>query len=324
MDLPVCQATKADGCVCMAIIGQTAIRCGKHANVLNRKGVRLFVYDEVEHRKRRMIRDWRNLVVGDIIEIRNVYQRILDWYAHAKLVFQRMTNEEITNLLNQRGRWYIRGHPEPILEDGFLAPPFLEPVPELPVTELGRFAADKQNIHTTRVVEITKQLCNRVLEISVPDEYRWNADTCSKTPIEIITECKLSNRATAQLMTRYLQDDNIYELGFGIYGRVLDGVWQYIRSSPNKEDLCKILKQELQDNVGMCLQGNLTRICNCLSGYLEGIASQESIPDILGREFPKLLSIQNVEDRIQKGKDILKEVGLPTSDWDDWLDALKT
>jgi hypothetical protein len=80
----------------------------------------------------------------------------------------------------------------------------------------------------------------------------------------------------------------------------------------------------LQDNVGMCLQGNLTRICNSLSGYLDGVTTQESHAQILGREFPKLLEIENIEERIATAKHILQDIGLPTDEWSVWLDALSS
>ena len=69
----------------------------------------------------------------------------------------------------------------------------------------------------------------------------------------------------------YCNDHDIYDLGKGIYANVLNGVWQYIKSSEHSEDLKRILKSELEDNLGMCAQGNLSRLCNILSGYMEEI-----------------------------------------------------
>lgn len=188
--------------------------------------------------------------------------------------------------------------------------------------ELGRFARDPQNVHTTPVVQQTKDIVDRILKIPVPAEYKWNMTVCSKTPGEIITMCKLTPKGAWQMSAKYCQDENIYEMGKGIYGKVLDGVWQYILNSPDKVDLCRILRQEMEDNIGMCAQGNLTRLCNILAGYMEGIGSQESIADILGRLLPKLMEIEDVDSRLAEAFRVLKENNLPYTQWKTWLDPL--
>ena len=103
---------------------------------------------------------------------------------------------------------------------------------------------------------------------------------------------------------------------------MIDGVWQYIRVSENKADLCKILRSELKDSIGMCLAGNLTRICNVVAGYIEGIGSYESPGERLGRLMPKLMEIEDDEARLEAAKKVLIEVGLPKMDWDAWLEAV--
>ena len=157
--------------------------------------------------------------------------------------------------------------------------------PLRPLRFLEAFAADNQNVHTAISVRHVTQLVNRILVIPVPEEYRWNTRIISKTPGEILIHCGLSINAGRIMMDKYTLSDNIYDMGEGIYGRTLDGVWQYIKTSEHKEDLRQILAQELKDNVGQCLQGNLSRICNVLAGYMEGVGSQESLAEILGRRF---------------------------------------
>ena len=176
----------------------------------------------------------------------------------------------------------------------------------VPIGELERFAMDNQNVHTVVAVNKTKEIVKKVLEIPVPLNYQWNMRKISKTPGAIIINCGLSINAGRIMIDRYTLDENIYEMGNGIYGKVLDGVWQYIKNSKDKEDLCKILGQELKDNVGMCLQGNLSRLCNVLAGYMDNM-SQESVAEILGREFAKLMEIEDVEERKAKGNKILDD-----------------
>ena len=99
-------------------------------------------------------------------------------------------------------------------------------------------------------------------------------------------------------------------------------MWQYVKNSSEKESLCAIIKSELEDNVGMCAQGNLSRICNVLAGVMEGVGSQESLSERLGRLFGPLLEIDSQEERTQQGLNILKENNVPKDEWVNWLDGL--
>jgi hypothetical protein len=157
----------------------------------------------------------------------------------------------------------------------------------------------------------------------VPEEYRWNPTKISKTYREIVFDCDLSPRGNWQFASYYCNNAQIYDLEEGIFGIMTDGVWQYIRDSEDKRCLINILKRELEDNIGMCAQGNLSRICNVLSGYLPGIGQSESIATILGREFPKLMEIEREPDRLRQGERILRENNVPEAEWEVWLDPLR-
>lgn len=190
------------------------------------------------------------------------------------------------------------------------------------IGELGHFARDAQNVHTTVAVKQTKDMVERILKISVPNDFKWNARTCSKTPGEIITECGLSAKGAWQMVAKYCQDETIYDMGNGIYGRTLDGVWQFIAKSDDKRDLCRILRQEMEDNIGMCAQGNLTRLCNILAGYMEGIGVQESPSEILGRKLPLLMEIEDQNIRLAEAYKLLVETGTPEDQWMSWVEPL--
>jgi hypothetical protein len=193
---------------------------------------------------------------------------------------------------------------------------------EQPRGELENFARDNQNVHTRIAVRQTKDMIQKILTIPVPEEYRWNISECSKTPGDIIMSCKLTPKGTWQMTSKYCQDEDIYELGHGIYGKVLDGVWQYVLNSTDKDDLCAILKQEMEDNIGMCAQGNLTRLCNILAGYMEGIGVQESPAEILGRKLPLLMEVESVESRLNEAFKLLVDLGIPSEQWLSWVQPL--
>jgi len=187
---------------------------------------------------------------------------------------------------------------------------------------LAAFVADPQNVHTVEAVHQTKKIVDMIRKVPVPEEYRWNHDIVSKTPFEIGLACKLSPRAAWQMISQYAQTTAIYDIEEGIYGKVLDSVWQYMKNSPDKDDLCSIMKRELEDNIGMCAQGNLSRICNVLAGYMEGVGSQESLSERLGRLLAPLMDIEDNYERIRQACVILRDNQVHLDEWDIWMDPL--
>lgn len=194
------------------------------------------------------------------------------------------------------------------------------PAPQPVGRELAQLAADRQNVHTDVVVEKVKRTVETVLKIPVPPEYQTET---LKTSGEIILECGLTKQSAWQMMAKYCADDDIYDMGHGIYGRVLNSVWQYIKASPHKEDLKKILAVELKDNIGMCAQGNLSRLCNILSGYLDGVdAEAKSKNEIIGERFSALANIIDQQQRIEAGLSVLEELEVPAEERGQWMGAL--
>ena len=183
--------------------------------------------------------------------------------------------------------------------------------------ELGQLANDNQNIHKLIVVQKVKDTVTKILKIQVPIEY--HSDTL-KTLGEIILDCKLSKKAAQQMTVFYCNDSDIYELGKGIYANVLNAIWQYIKSSDNSEDLKKILRNEMEDNIGMCAHGNLSRICNILSGYLDGlVVDTRSSNEIIGTKFVELMDLEDINERIVQARAFLDLHKIPKNEWREWL-----
>lgn len=183
--------------------------------------------------------------------------------------------------------------------------------------ELRQFTNDNQNIHRSLIVERVKDTVTKILKIQVPIEYQ--SDTL-KTLGEIILDCKLSKKAAQQMTMFYCNDSDIYELGKGIYANVLNSIWQYIKSSENSQDLKRILRNEMEDNIGMCAQGNLSRICNILSGYLDDfVVDTRSINEIIGTKLIELMELEDVRERLVQARAYLDLHKIPKNDWKEWL-----
>jgi hypothetical protein len=191
---------------------------------------------------------------------------------------------------------------------------------------LGRLSNDAQNVHTTIIVNYTTESVNAILNIERPDEYK-KMHPIKDIFCEIILECPFTINSLLQFTNRYLSviyDDDIYGLGPEIYQRVTDAIWYYIKQSPHKEDLCKRFAEELRDSVGMCAQGNLSRLCNVLGGYLDTIKEQKSINEIIGDKLSAISKNTTLSEfrRLQMAKQAFEEVRLPKEQWRVWLEPL--
>jgi hypothetical protein len=187
---------------------------------------------------------------------------------------------------------------------------------------LQMFVEDRQNIHTTEAVRMTKTIIEKIREIKPSPDFCWSETKCSKTPFEIGLMLELSQEAAKTMVMYYSQSTAIYDIEVGIYGKVLDSVWHFIKASDDRESLMRILKQELEDNIGMCAQGNLSRICNVLSGYIEGIRPVSSAATSLGDRLPPLREIADVDERVRQAKAILEEEGVVGDQQAVWIETL--
>lgn len=339
-----CVGVKKDGvrCAVMVIGDAQHTRCGTHMATLNKVGPNQIRRDELKYTHLRMNHQiyvrfnalfqrttdrieysrQRRLYHGEIREEMIRYQ--LEVHTLEETITRETeanggvnADEPFIERQRQRARERHR-----IMRERIQAR--IQQIHNLPAQErrgdLRILANDRQNVHTHVIVQKVKETVQKVLNIPVPPEYQ--TDTL-KTPGEIILECKLSKQAAAHMMVRYCNDENIYELGAGIYGRVLNSVWQYTKASPDAADLKKILAVEMEDNIGMCAQGNLSRLCNILSGYLDGLnVNVKSMNEILGERFALLRAIENEEERLTAGYKILRELNVPEEQWPNWIENI--
>jgi len=204
---------------------------------------------------------------------------------------------------------------------------FDEPFEEAPIpAALPAFHLDNQNIHRVETVSNVKSVIAKLMALKdlepTDKTFNWSAEVLSATPIDIIMKCSISPAAGVLLVQKYASAETIYDMVPGIYAKVLDRVWQFVKTSDDSDNLRKILKIELQDNVGMCAQGNLSRLCNVLSGYIEELTTPP-IAEILGDLLPPLASIASLDARYIAAVEILRTHSVPEDKWNDWLEPLE-
>jgi hypothetical protein len=190
-------------------------------------------------------------------------------------------------------------------------------VPNQNEGDLARFSKDTQNVHTSKMVEMVVETSKKLMKFS--KNKKEELDTMAYC----FTRCKLSDKARQQMALMYYSDVSIYNLKTPTYRLVMDGIWVYIDSQ--KEDLQKEiverLAQELEDNVGMCAQGNLSRLVNVLSGYMPGVGfkNEKSLQD----QMLELRDVKDVSERKSKAMKLCKEFKQTKEETDAWIDLLE-
>lgn len=182
--------------------------------------------------------------------------------------------------------------------------------------DLERMANDKQNVHTTKVVDMVVDTSKKLMKLA--KKKSSDLDTMAYC----FTKCKLSDKARHQMALMYYSDISIYNLKAPTYRLVLDGVWVFIdsRTKEVQDDIICRLSQELEDNIGMCPQGNLSRLVNVLSGYMDGVGFklEKSLQDVM----LELRDIKNKERRKVLCEKICKDYKQTEEEKAAWLEAV--
>jgi len=181
-----------------------------------------------------------------------------------------------------------------------------------PAMPLRDFTQDRQNLHRSAVVEYVTTIFNKLMEVRVPEG--------QKTLAGVFEHCTLPADAAILMVQLYTRPASIYEIP-NAYPRALDAVWAYISSHPEKTALCARITHELTDNIGMCLQGNLSRLCNIVSGYIDGVQPMVPTGETLQNRMAALAA-DALPNKIPRAREILRELAIPEGQWNDWLDAL--
>jgi hypothetical protein len=193
----------------------------------------------------------------------------------------------------------------------------LKEIPKDKNANLESISNDKQNVHTKPVVEIVliraKELIN----------FAKNNDDNEEVFFYLLSDELLSNKAKENMNSYFYSKDSIYDLPKPTYKMVLQGLWKYIQSkSPTiREEMIERLRQELEDNVGTCAQGNISRLTNVLNGFdKKSVEPQISLSDIM----VQISKEKNHSIRKKKASETLKKYKVPKSEYDAWMEAVES
>jgi len=182
--------------------------------------------------------------------------------------------------------------------------------------DLESLSKDKQNVHTKPVVEI---VLTRAKDLIGFNKNSDNEDVF----YYLLSDELLSDKAKENMNSYFYSNDSIYDLPKPTYKMVLQGLWKYIESkSPSiREEMIERLRQELEDNVGTCAQGNISRLTNVLNGYdKKSVEPQLSLSDIMAQ----IAKEKNPSVRKKKAIETLKKHKVSKDEYEAWMEAIES
>jgi hypothetical protein len=201
-----------------------------------------------------------------------------------------------------------------------LGPILLHPLPPPEVP----FAADSQNVHRKEVSEQTNKATEFLLNVKLPSKKvqptLWQfaavmfiefAGTNFRLFVDVIADVE-----------HWLGTNTCRKKNDHLYCNLMYALIVYIKKSEHAEELWKRLWQECCDSLGMCCEGHISRLCNVLVGYVEGLdapvslgeLTQQKMAAIAGQDIPE-------DDKRRMANEFFDTHGVPDADREAWLEA---
>ena len=180
---------------------------------------------------------------------------------------------------------------------------------------------DGQNVHNHQIQETIRNSIYAIMQ-------QRPSLSIDETINEIISSIILTEQ-TKQLIMEYCGDNSIHSVLNITFSELLTYVWEVIRSNSDKDEILKVLNDEINDANCKCFTGRMSRLINCLNGYDDRvkitIADNSQIGNIIALVKQKLED--NSEYTIYKHKELvrkeLEEREYPRETIEEWLEYIE-
>ena len=100
--------------------------------------------------------------------------------------------------------------------------------------------------------------------------------------------------------------------------------WAWERPVDEQREIFKRMLEECHEGRDMCIQGKVSRFVNILSGIHPDIRVGLSGKEMLQDRMARLAQTEGMEPetRIEEGRSILRDAGVPEDQWEAWLEPL--
>lgn len=200
-------------------------------------------------------------------------------------------------------------------------PPAVLAAPQVP--RVVPFAADPQNVHRKEVSEQTNKATEFLLNVKLPAKnqnllWRFAAVKFLEFAAENI---RLFVDVIADV-ERWLNTDTCRKRDDFLYCRLMYALIMYIKKSEHANELWKRLWEECCDSLGMCCEGHISRLCNVLVGYVEGLDAPVALGELMQQKMAAIAA-QDIpeEDKKRMANEFFDTHGVPDAERVAWLEA---
>ena len=179
---------------------------------------------------------------------------------------------------------------------------------------------DKQNIHNH---SIQQSIITSISKIMI-NPLKTNEALIMN---EILTDDILTSK-TKELLIEYSNNPDYHSVLFITFKELLLYVWELIQENKNKDEIKKILNNEILDTECKCFTGRLTRLLNSLNGFNDlieiKISDNQQIGNIivLVKNELELKNDYTIEKHKQLVVDELRERGYDDKTIEEWIEFI--
>jgi Leucine-rich repeat (LRR) protein len=191
------------------------------------------------------------------------------------------------------------------------------------------FIEHKNNITNLQVYNDGQNVHNQTIQLSLKhsleklttQKFHINKDIISQ---EIANDDVLT-RETKELVKSYCNNTEIHSLLLLSFQDVLEYVWETIKlfDKDNQKEIKRIMNQEMNDSVGMCFTGRVSRLINCLNGFSDlvsiEISDNEQINNIILLTKQRLVDDYTPNKHKELVENELRERGYSAELITEWL-----
>ena len=175
---------------------------------------------------------------------------------------------------------------------------------------------DSQSVHNHSIQECVKKSIQYILSIK---------PTITESELgNLLLENKLLSEKSKQLIFEYIASQEIHCVLSITFGELLLNLYSIVIKNENRDEIFKILSEEMQNAECKCFTGRVNRLVSCLAGFDSNIQIQisegEQISNIISQIKKKLEEDSNYSIELHKkvANEHLLEL-YEQSIIDDWL-----
>jgi hypothetical protein len=192
-----------------------------------------------------------------------------------------------------------------------------------PVPALQRLAQDTQNVHTAAVAKQTSEGEAKLLAVKTDGK---------GVGLKVLRTFAARGGTLHQVMTvmndvdHWYRQVNCRSMGDRLYSRVLEGLWTLIseQSAERQKELHQRLWEEMNESVGMCCDGHISRLVNVMVGFDDAFKAPISQGEILQAKMAEIAGMSVETDvKVAYARTFMTELGMPADEQVSWLEAFE-